>query len=60
MVNFDLRSDAFRKAALNTERRAERQLYDEKLVKCFVPNRVLEELDNNQNQLLFARRGVGC
>ncbi len=59
MVEFDLRSEAFRRAVLNTERRAERQLYDERLVRCFVPNRVLEELDNNQNQLLFGRRGVG-
>ena len=36
-----------------------RQLYDEKLVKCFVPNKVLDELDTNQNQLVFGRRGVG-
>ena len=59
MVSFDLRSDEFRKAVLNTERRAERQIYDDKLVKCFVPNRILEELDTNQNQLIFGRRGVG-
>ncbi len=59
MVIFDLRSDKFKKAVINTERRAERQLYDEKLVKCFVPNRVLNELDTNQNQLIFGRRGVG-
>ena len=29
------------------------------MAKCFVPNKVLEELDTNQNQLLFGRRGVG-
>ena len=41
------------------QRRAERQLLDEKLVGCFVPNRVLDELDSTSNQLLFGRRGVG-
>lgn len=55
----DLRSDTFRRAVLNIERRAERQIYHEKLVKCFVPNRVLDELDTNSNQLIFGRRGVG-
>lgn len=59
MIQFDLGSEEFRKAVRDTERRAERQLYDEKLVKCFVPNRVLEELDSDQNQLVFGRRGVG-
>ena len=59
MQTFDLKSDAFRKAVLNTEPRAERQVFEEKLAKCFVPNKVLEELDTNQNQLLFGRRGVG-
>ncbi len=59
MPQLDLRNDAFRKAVLNIERRAERQIYEEKLVKCFVPNRVLDELDTNQNQILFGRRGVG-
>ena len=59
MVDFELRSDRFRKAVLDVERCAERQIYDDKLVRSFVPNRVLEELDSNQNQLLFGRRGVG-
>ena len=59
MPTIDLKSDGFRKAVLNTERCAERQIYDEKLVKCFVPNKVLEELDTHQNQLMFGRRGVG-
>ena len=51
MSEIDIRSDAFRKAVLNIERRAERQLYDEKLVRCFVPNRVLDELNTNSNHL---------
>lgn len=59
MEGFDLRHDRFREAARNIQRRAERQEYDEKLTKCFVPNRVLEELDTDQNQLVFGRRGVG-
>lgn len=59
MPDIDIQNDVFRKAILDIERRAERQLYDEKLVRCFVPNRVLEELNTNANQLLFGRRGVG-
>lgn len=59
MEQFDARNDEFRKAVLSIERRAERQIYDERLVRCFVPNRVLDELDANSNQLIFGRRGVG-
>ncbi|MBU4273174.1 MAG: hypothetical protein KKA28_15040 [Planctomycetes bacterium] len=59
MQAFDLKSDCFKNAVRSMERRAERQIYEEKLVKCFVPNKVLEELDTNQNQLVFGRRGVG-
>jgi len=59
MPYFDAKSPEFRAATLNIERRAERQIYDERLVKCFVPNRVLEELETSQNQLIYGRRGVG-
>lgn len=56
---FNVKSDEFRSAVRKIERRAERQLLEEKLVHLFVPNRVLEELNTHQNQLLFGRRGVG-
>jgi hypothetical protein len=59
MANADPKSDSFRNAVLNMERRAERQIYDDKLVKCFVPNRILDDLNTGSNQLLFGRRGVG-
>ena len=58
-MTIDLRSQQFRKAVRDIHRRAERQLLDEKLVRCFVPNRVLDELNSTSNQLLFGRRGVG-
>ena len=58
-MTIDLRSEQFRAAVRDIQRRAERQLLDERLVRCFVPNRVLEELDSTSNQLLFGRRGVG-
>jgi hypothetical protein len=55
----ELRSQQFRSAVRDIQRRAERQLLDERLVRCFVPNRVLDELNSTSNQLLFGRRGVG-
>src|SRR4051812_13166876 len=57
--DLDVRSHSFRRAVVNIERRAERQALDEKLVRTFVPNRVLDELETTANQLLFGRRGVG-
>lgn len=54
-----LQSPKFKTAVRNIQRRAERQILEEKLVKCFVPNRILEELNTTSNQLLFGRRGVG-
>ena len=56
---FDIRSDALRTAVLRIQRRAERQELEEKLSACFVPTRVIDDLQNDQNQLVFGRRGVG-
>ncbi len=58
-MTLDLQSQHFRLAVLDIQRRAERQILDEKLVRCFVPNRVLDDLNSTSNQLLFGRRGVG-
>jgi hypothetical protein len=57
--DIDIRKTSFRKAVISIERRAERQSFDEQLVRTFVPNRILDELDTTANQLLFGRRGVG-
>jgi hypothetical protein len=59
MAPFDINRDGFHQAVRSIERRAERQLLEERLVSSFVPNKVLDELGNTQNQLLFGRRGVG-
>ncbi len=56
---FDIRSDEFRRAVIKIQRRAERQELEEKLTSSFVPTRVIEELETDQNQLVFGRRGVG-
>jgi GTPase SAR1 family protein len=44
---------------ITIQRRAERQELEEKLTKSFVPTSVIDELQTNQNQLIFGRRGVG-
>jgi len=59
MSVFDIKSDAFQRAVLKIQRRAEKQEFQEKLLKSFVPTIVMTELQNNQNQLIFGRRGVG-
>lgn len=58
MAIFHLRDDKTKQAVRKIERRAERQ-ETVQLVRSFVPNRVLEDLDTRQNQLVFGRRGVG-
>jgi len=59
MRTFELQTDSFRRAILNIQRRAERQELEERLSKCFVPTRIIDDLQTDQNQLLFGRRGVG-
>jgi hypothetical protein len=49
----------FRDATRRIQRRAERNRTEEALARTFVPNRVLDELGIDQNQLIFGRRGVG-
>ena len=59
MPYFDATTDAFRDAVIKIQRRAERQELEEKLTKSYVPTQVMRELQTDQNQLIFGRRGVG-
>lgn len=56
---FDIKSERFREAVVKIQRRAERQLLEERLSKSFVPTSVIDEMETTQNQLIFGRRGVG-
>ncbi len=58
-TTFDISSLVLRRAVLAIERRAERQIYDERLTRSYVPTRAVEDLNTTQNQLLYGRRGVG-
>ena len=59
MTSFDLRSDAFAQAVIRIQRRAEKQELEERLSDSFVPTHVIRDLQTDQNQLVFGRRGVG-
>ncbi len=58
-MTFDVAATKFRNAVVNIQRRAEKQEFEEKLARSFVPTQVIEELQTDQNQLVFGRRGVG-